>query len=505
MGKLVKISIFLTAISASVFSAPSQLFYEKVISGGENIVHVAPLFDSQDELNGFVYTDTARNKIVLDFLHSDTTIAIDIPAKPLKTIIRYSELKDTLYLYTLTTVIGNKPKITLTTYYEDSYTQLTIITPTNLDISFEAMTTYLSIKHFDIKFYPSNKNPQQIIYEWIYQVNEYFVTMGFETDNNSTSLVYDLELSEVLQSSTQTSIYPGNLFSLESKNYLYTELYFSAYDNRDQNNEGDRSISSYQKLLIFDELDNLNSQLTADSYRIYSIFVDNFAPSSLTDELIIHANSEDLLGSYDKDKHIACYSFADGSPEELWYNNDILDIDFSYIYKAEDLLVGTRNSNKVMMLNYLNGQVTDSTVLDSPLRTIQFFETGESQPILNIVGISSDTLKVFRFDISTGIRDNSLKYERPLTFSLFQNHPNPFNGDTRFEFSNEESQYLKLSIFNILGQEIKVLVSSRFSPGRYSYYWNGSDENGLSQSTGIYFARLESDIASQMIKLIYLK
>ncbi len=505
MTNLVKIIILLTALSSSVFSAPSQLFYEKVILDGENIVHVEPILDAQNELSGFVYTNASSKNLIIDKFESDTIISINLPSPPLKTILRYSEFKDTMYLYTMTAETDFPPKIILTTFFNHTYYQKTITTKTDMGVVSLSDATHSKMIGFDLKFYPSSKNPEIVIYECTYKVDNYFNTIGFETNNVSTAIIYDLDLTGSYTRTSQSSIFPGKLFNTEGINYVYQERYYTSYDFTDQNNDGSQGAFGEDYVYIYDNLEYLNTELTTSSYNTYSIHIDNFAPSSLTDELIIHANSVDLLGNYGQANHIACYDFSNGSPSEIWYNDNVTGIDFSFIFKSKDLLIGTNNDKNILMLNYLNGVITDSAEIESSLKSTLFYETGNKQPLLNFVGISGDTVKSYRFDISTDIREQTALKELPNNFELFQNHPNPFNGETRLEFSTTENQYLKLSIFNILGQEIKTLAASRFSPGQYSYYWNGSDENGQSQSTGIYFARLESATTSDLIKLIYLK
>ncbi len=505
MTKLVKIIILLTAVSSSVFSAPSQLFFEKVISDGASIVHVEPILDDQNELSGFVYTNGTTNTLIIDKFEPDTVITIDLPATPFKTIIRYSELMDTMYLYTLTIEHEVKVRITETIYSDNSLTQQTTITPTNILFNGFPYFSTEFIEHLDLRFYPNNKKPEKIIYEFNYRVHDYIVTMGSESYNIPISVIYNLDLSEILQRSKHSAVYPAYNFSKETMNYLYRVKDYYTYDFSDYNDPNNSGTFQYQKLTVYDEIDNMKSEVTTGYNSIYSVHVDNFAPSSFTDELIIHANAIDLLDSYNSANHIACYEFSSGYPSEIWYNDDVANIDFSYTYESKDLLVGTDGDNNVIMLNYLNGAITDSAEIKSSLRDMQFYETGDQVSLLNLVGMTGDTVKSYRFDISTDIGEQVSSEELPNTFELFQNHPNPFNGETRLEFSTTENQFLKLSIFNILGQEIKTLVASRFSPGQYSYYWDDSDENGMSQSTGIYFARLESTTNSELIKLIYLK
>ena len=79
------------------------------------------------------------------------------------------------------------------------------------------------------------------------------------------------------------------------------------------------------------------------------------------------------------------------------------------------------------------------------------------------------------------------------------------NSETRLSFTSEINQYLTLKIYNILGQEVATLEQRVFPPGTFFAYWDGTDNAGIVQSSGIYFAKLQAYRASQIIKLIFLK
>jgi hypothetical protein len=78
----------------------------------------------------------------------------------------------------------------------------------------------------------------------------------------------------------------------------------------------------------------------------------------------------------------------------------------------------------------------------------------------------------------------------PLNYMLYQNYPNPFNPGTKIEFEVPEFSNVKLIIWNSLGQKVKEIYSGAVDPNRYSVYWDGKDENGLSVASGIYFVTM---------------
>lgn len=89
----------------------------------------------------------------------------------------------------------------------------------------------------------------------------------------------------------------------------------------------------------------------------------------------------------------------------------------------------------------------------------------------------------------------------PRTPHLFQNYPNPFNSNTTIQFSLTEGEHVSLKIFNLLGQEIEVLINSEFASGQYLYDW----ETPSHLPSGIYWCELETESFRDLIKLVFLK
>lgn len=74
-----------------------------------------------------------------------------------------------------------------------------------------------------------------------------------------------------------------------------------------------------------------------------------------------------------------------------------------------------------------------------------------------------------------------------------QIYPNPFNSVTTIEYTLNSPGYVRISIFNQLGQRVKV-VDNRFrTPGFYKITWSGDNDFGAPVSSGIYFYLLELD------------
>ena len=94
----------------------------------------------------------------------------------------------------------------------------------------------------------------------------------------------------------------------------------------------------------------------------------------------------------------------------------------------------------------------------------------------------------------------------PITFSLSNNYPNPFNPVTSIEYSVEKPGYVNISIYNIMGHKVFDLVSGYHSPGvRYSAAWNSNTQSNIPVSTGIYFYEMRSGDYVERKKMVLVK
>ena len=93
----------------------------------------------------------------------------------------------------------------------------------------------------------------------------------------------------------------------------------------------------------------------------------------------------------------------------------------------------------------------------------------------------------------------------PDAFRLFQNHPNPFNPSTQIAYNVPHGTDVILSVYNILGQQVRTLVDSYKSAGHHTVEWDGSDSHGDAVASGVYFYRLITPDVSLSRKMLLLK
>ncbi|MEO8447187.1 MAG: T9SS type A sorting domain-containing protein, partial [bacterium] len=88
----------------------------------------------------------------------------------------------------------------------------------------------------------------------------------------------------------------------------------------------------------------------------------------------------------------------------------------------------------------------------------------------------------------------------PEEIRLFDNYPNPFNPVTTIKFSLPVEANTKLSVFDITGKEVSILINNKLTPGIYEFQWDASEF-----SSGTYFSRLETDNVTQVKKMTFVK
>lgn len=93
----------------------------------------------------------------------------------------------------------------------------------------------------------------------------------------------------------------------------------------------------------------------------------------------------------------------------------------------------------------------------------------------------------------------------PKTYALSQNAPNPFNPTTKISFALPATGDVHLSVFNVLGQQVKELVNGTMEAGVHEVIWDGKDNNGTSVASGIYFYKINANSFVSTKKMVLLK
>lgn len=93
----------------------------------------------------------------------------------------------------------------------------------------------------------------------------------------------------------------------------------------------------------------------------------------------------------------------------------------------------------------------------------------------------------------------------PYRWSLSHNYPNPFNPSTTILYSLATRSHVTITIYNVLGQEVNVIVDGVKSAGEYRASWDGADFGGRGVASGIYFYRLSAADHTETAKMVLLR
>lgn len=153
-----------------------------------------------------------------------------------------------------------------------------------------------------------------------------------------------------------------------------------------------------------------------------------------------------------------------------------IDNNTGYIVHNNGIIRKTTNAGE----NWVNQQ----SGVNSNLWSVHFinsntgFAAGENGTIIKTTTGGTSAIK-------------QISNEIPDDFILYQNYPNPFNSSTKIKFSlpkfrNEYEQTVKLTIYDVLGCEIKVLINQELQPGLYEAEWDA-----INESSGSYFYMID--------------
>ncbi len=95
---------------------------------------------------------------------------------------------------------------------------------------------------------------------------------------------------------------------------------------------------------------------------------------------------------------------------------------------------------------------------------------------------------------------NNQNESLPLSHSLNQNYPNPFNPITNIQFTLYKSDFVKLEIYDVLGNVIDIIVNREVTKGTYNYSYDAS-----ALASGVYFCKLNAGDYTDIIKMVLLK
>lgn len=207
---------------------------------------------------------------------------------------------------------------------------------------------------------------------------------------------------------------------------------------------------------------------------------------------------------------------------------------FTYTFNQNEIIAG-------MQLYSLNADLNGNGIIDfyvlayygtaSPYRqTVKIFDISTNQTILErnesnfyfsyptLIDVNNDDLRecvISKFSYPSFVGYNIEVYSTPASgveevsapnqFRLYQNFPNPFNPATNIRFNMPAADNVQLKIFDIQGALIKTISSDIKIAGENEITWDGTNDHGVKQPSGIYVYQLNSTAGTEARKMLLLK
>ena len=245
-------------------------------------------------------------------------------------------------------------------------------------------------------------------------------------------------------------------------------------------------ISEYNPINIFSSVTDYNGN--------YEISLETIAPPSnviLSDESNDNGHTLHLSWTLSPDDEVIHYYNIYRSRNPELTNSLGLDT-FSSL---KDIIESEKKFTLLIaQVPKGNNSFTDSSV---PLsNTVYYYWIAAVSEFQISEKVSSEYL--------TKVNEQTGSATNQYSFSLFQNFPNPFNPSTSIPFNLKKYGFVDLSIYNVLGQKVKTLISGHYSEGSHTVTWNARNDSGEQVGAGIYIYQLrhESQIESNKMLLI---
>jgi tetratricopeptide (TPR) repeat protein len=93
----------------------------------------------------------------------------------------------------------------------------------------------------------------------------------------------------------------------------------------------------------------------------------------------------------------------------------------------------------------------------------------------------------------------------PAMIVLAPNYPNPFNPETNISFGLDKAGQVELTVYNIVGEQVRKLTKGHYAAGWYMMKWNGTNDKGTQVGSGTYLLRLQVDNVATTRKMILVR
>lgn len=230
---------------------------------------------------------------------------------------------------------------------------------------------------------------------------------------------------------------------------------------------------------------NPSSDYNGDSYP--DIIVHQLSEMTVVKVIVISGLNGQVLWTLPSDTYV----YGIGNSDNDSYP-EVLALHFnSTTHTYDSILVLDGRTGSVEWSR--SGQYTDPLFVDV-----------DNDGLDEIIFMSGEYVICYEFGLATNVESTEDK-DVPQSYSLEQNYPNPFNPSTYIEFSVPTRTFVKVEIYNTLGQMIRTLTAQELESGNHIIVWDGKNNFNQNVSTGVYFYRISTEDYSSTKKMVLLK
>jgi uncharacterized delta-60 repeat protein len=175
---------------------------------------------------------------------------------------------------------------------------------------------------------------------------------------------------------------------------------------------------------------------------------------------------------------------------ESWGTNN--DYDFATVR------YNPSNGSQISVSRYSMTPTTDDKAKDIAIEDNKIYITGYSEMIIENGRVSSySTTQMLKYSEYSELNSD---LNNPKKFSLYQNFPNPFNPETNIRFDLNNSAFVTLTVYDILGKEVSVLINQNLEAGTHNITFSSN-----SLPSGTYFYKISAGEKTEIRKMVLIK
>ena len=198
--------------------------------------------------------------------------------------------------------------------------------------------------------------------------------------------------------------------------------------------------------------------------------------------------------------------WGNGSTNQIGIYDDLFDEDTTSTLNISfsNLQYGI-DSIFVDEMSYIDGYDESSMLNSSPLfcnPDSSDYTLAENSPC---IGTGENGANMGAFGIGCEAILSIDKDVIPLQYVLHQNYPNPFNPITTLRYDLPENSYVNVTVYDMLGREIRTLVNTTQDAGFKSVRWDATNNQGNPVSAGVYLYKIQAGEFVQTKKMVLLK